>query len=320
VAGIAVLATLAVAATQLSPVPISWLVRQAFDRGAQRASQALEARVPPGIETLVEPYATTPAVPGLAVHRQPGAGLRAAVVWVHGGGWLSGRKEDVANYLKIVASHGVVAAAMDYSLAPAHAYPTQLRQVNDALAHLNAHAERLGIDRERLFLAGDSAGAQLAAQMATVATDPAYAQRVGIRPAIAPSQLRGVLLFCGPYELAWLAQGKGIAGQVLGSGLWGFLGARQFERTRGFDEASVLRHVTASFPPAFISVGQDDPLVAHSKALAARLAALGVPVETLFFEPGHEPSLGHEYQFDLELAEARQALERALAFVRSRAR
>jgi acetyl esterase len=315
---LALVCVLLAAAAAFSPVPTSWLVRQAFEQGAAKASKALEPLLPAGIETQVERYTTTPAVPGLAVHRGPGTGLRPAVIWVHGGGWLSGSKEEVANYLKIVASHGVVTAAMDYSLAPAHAYPTQIRQINDALAHLHAHAERLGIDRERLFLAGDSAGAQIAAQMAAIVTDPAYAQRVGVQPAIAARQLRGVLLFCGPYELSWLMRGEGFAGHVVRSGLWGFLGGRDIERQRGFDEASVLRHVTAAFPAAFITVGSADPLAPHSTALADRLTALGVPVDTLFYAPGHEPALGHEYQFGLDGADARHALQRALAFVKAR--
>jgi hypothetical protein len=49
-------------------------------------------------------------------------------------------------------------------------------------------------------------------------------------------------------------------------------------------------------------------------ALASALRSKRVPVETLFFPSNHQPPLGHEYQFDLDLPEARTALYRLTAF------
>ncbi len=74
-------------------------------------------------------------------------------------------------------------------------------------------------------------------------------------------------------------------------------------------------HVTAAFPPAFISVGNADPLAPHSEELARALVAKGVSVETLFFHPDHQPPLGHEYQFDLDGEAGQRALERAVDFL-----
>lgn len=60
-------------------------------------------------------------------------------------------------------------------------------------------------------------------------------------------------------------------------------------------QMSTIDQVTAAFPPAFISGGNGDPLTdRRSRPLAAKVQRLGVPVSTLLFPPGHEPSLAHE--------------------------
>lgn len=199
------------------------------------------------------------------------------------------------------------------------AHPTQLQQVNDALAYIVRDAARLGIDPQRVVLAGDSAGAQLAAQLAAAATAPPYAAKLAVRPAVVASQLKGVVLFCGPYDLA-MVRFDGAFGGFVRTVLWAFSGQRGIENNPTVELASVLRHVTPAFPPAFISAGNDDPLLPHSAALAQTLTALQVPVDTLFFEPSHEPALGHEYQFNLDGAAGRLALERMVAFLRASTR
>jgi len=67
-------------------------------------------------------------------------------------------------------------------------------QVNMALDHLVRNATDLHIDPEAIVLAGDSAGAQIAAQLAIITTDVAYARRIGIVPSLPPEHLRAMLL------------------------------------------------------------------------------------------------------------------------------
>ncbi len=64
-------------------------------------------------------------------------------------------------------------------------YPLAVHQLNDALAYIDAHADELGVDPNQIVLAGDSAGGQLASQMATLMTSPDYADIMGITPALA---------------------------------------------------------------------------------------------------------------------------------------
>ena len=234
------------------------------------------------------------------------AGARLPVIiWIHGGGWIGGNKDELAGYMKLLAARGFVAVAINYSLAPAARYPTPVRQTMVALRFVADNAARFSIDPSRVFLGGDSAGAQIAAQVAALVTIPAYVRAVGVAPTIEPARLRGVALCCGPYDLTTI--------------LWSYSGTRDWRDNRSFSNIAVADHLTADFPPAFITVGNADPLAEHSKRLAAALTAYGVEVDALFFPDGHRPPLAHEYQFRLDDPDAQHAFARLVAFLEGHA-
>ncbi len=314
------LALVVVAGVYVTPWPGALLIRYVFDKGSADASAALEKHVPAQVTSqLGLRYDPADPVALLDIYRPAtatvGEVLPPTIVWIHGGGYVSGRRGDMANYLKVLAGQGFTTVAIDYSIAPRATYPTPVRQTNAALAYLTAEAQALKIDPSRMILAGDSAGAQIAAQMANIIASPLYAQAVGISPAVRPEQIRGVLLFCGPYDVE-LVNFDGPFAPFLSNVLWSYSGSRNFRDHPEFSRMSVTNHVTAAFPPAFISVGDADPLEAQSRALAKVLQDRGVAVETLFFPKDNQPALGHEYQFNIDQEAGRQALARSAAFVR----
>jgi acetyl esterase/lipase len=303
----------AVVAYDFTPWPRALRLRQEFDADGEQTGQKLAASVPAGVVSLLDqPYDPDDPGVGLDVFRPAGAPqARLTVVWIHGGGWLAGGKAQIANYARILAAHGFTVAAVDYSLAPRATYPTPVRQVNAALDYLVRNAGRLGVDPKRLVLAGDSAGAQIALQVATVIVRPDYAGTMKIRPSVAKTQLAGLLLYCGLYRM----EPRDEDNHVLRTEFWSYSGTRDFLRDPRFATAWVLDRVNGDFPPAFVSVGNGDELRPQSMALADRLEKSGVRVERLIFGDDQIPPLPHEYQFDLSRPEARLALERSAAFL-----
>jgi acetyl esterase/lipase len=324
---IAVAAILGIAgyvAFQVSPWPSALIIRRAFEREAVRVSAALAKHVPPGVaERLDEHYDPADADAHLDVYYPAeieGSGRALpTVVWVHGGGWVSGNKGHVANYARILASKGYTVVAVGYSIAPRARYPTPPRQLAAALAYLKQHAERLHVDPSRIFLAGDSAGAQIAAQVANAISAPSYATAVGIAPPLERSQLAGVLLYCGAYDVSQVNL-EGAFGAFLSTVLWSYSGTKAFMHDPRMATVSVIDYVTADFPPMFISSGNTDPLTPQSRAFAAAVAGLGVPVDSLFFPRDYAPALPHEYQFNLDTEAGQLALERSVAFLSVRQR
>ncbi|MEX0343376.1 MAG: alpha/beta hydrolase [Rhizobiaceae bacterium] len=84
-------------------------------------------------------------------------------VFIHGGYWRLLSKDDSAFFAKNFVHHGVACAAVNYSLAPKASLDEIVRQIRASIAYIWQQADELQIDRNRVFVAGSSAGAHLAA-------------------------------------------------------------------------------------------------------------------------------------------------------------
>lgn len=236
------------------------------------------------------------------------------VVWVHGGGFMSGDKAHVANYLKIIAGRGIAAVGVNYGLGPLARYPEPVRDVADALRYLRKNAQRLGLDPTRVVLAGDSAGAQIAAQVAIVVTSRAYAAGMRMTSPLPREALRGVVLFCGLYDPD-LDDNAAEYARFLKMATWAYFGVEDISEDPRKAQFSIVGNLPAGMPPLFVSAGNGDPLVKHSQELLRVARGKGIAVEPLFF-PDAVPKLDHEYQFLLDTREGQVALQRMLGFVR----
>ncbi|NNT72287.1 alpha/beta hydrolase [Flavobacterium sp. IMCC34852] len=309
-------------AFKVSPYPSALLIRSAFNKGGIESNKALERYVPKGIVSKLNiTYDASDKDAKLDLYYPDSINSATTklpvIVWTHGGGLISGSKEHVANYCKILASYGYMVVAIDYSVAPEAVYPTPVRQLNTALQFLTKNANLFPMDANQLFLAGDSGGSHISAQLATIVTSPDYAKATKVNPKILPHQIKGMILYCGPYETDKINT-EGDFGAFMRTVLWSYSGDRNFVNNEYFKTASVLNFVTKDFPATFISVGNDDPLGYHSLALADKLDSLGVEVDRLFYPKGFAPKLPHEYQFNFETDAAKLALGKSMIFVQSK--
>jgi len=310
------LALASYAAFSLSPWPAALLIRVVFGYDAARTTEALAAHVPAGIgEQRDIAYGSAPEE-RLDIYLPPGGAQprKPTIVWIHGGAFVAGDRQDVAPYLKVLAGRGYPAVAIGYTRAPTAQYPGPVLQVNAALGFLQREGPRLGLDPQRIVLAGDSAGAHIAAQLTTGLTGPDYAALIGLKPAVEPAALKGIVLFCGLFDPTALDL-TGPLGTFLRAALFGYFGTANPLDSERITQAAIPRYVTEAFPPSFVSVGNGDPLAPQSVVMAQALRDRGVKVDVLFFPPEHEPRLQHEYQFDLDSSPGREALERLTAFL-----
>ena len=324
--GIVVLAAIALTlALTVTPRPGALLIRYVFDRGAANTKAALEKHAPQGITKIADQqYRAGDGSAYLDVYLPTTSDKdRVALptlVWTHGGAWISGDKNDTDPYFRLIASKGYTVISLNYSLAPGKTYPTAVIQINDALAYIQQNATRFRSDVNNVFLAGDSAGAQLTSQIATLTTNPDYAKTLGITPSLKREQLKGVILHCGIYDLHRYLDASGIFGWGTQITVWAYTGSRDNAGNVDLDQMSTINFVTKDFPPAFITGGNGDPLTdKQSKPLADKLTGLGVKTVTLFYPADHEPSLGHEFQFDLDNADGQHALDETPAFMAAHA-
>lgn len=117
-----------------------------------------------------------------------GAAPRPLMLWVHGGGWDAGDRASGGGTKPVAArAAGWSWGSLGYRLVPDARVEEQLGDIAAAVARLRAEARRLGIDADRIVLAGHSSGAHL---LAMLGTDPRWLARAGVPT----SAIAGVVL------------------------------------------------------------------------------------------------------------------------------
>ncbi len=134
--------------------------------GGEPALHAVEARRIPG------PVGEIP----VRVYRSSGDASSPLLVWLHGGGWVTGSL-DTHDYLcrQLCAETDATVVSVDYRLAPETKFPGAIDDCLAAWTWVTAHAAALGGDPTRVALGGDSAGGNLAAVVALLAREHALA-------------------------------------------------------------------------------------------------------------------------------------------------
>jgi arylformamidase len=189
------------------------------------------------------------------------------VIFVHGGGWKRGDKDNATGATKIAHYRGLgyAFASINYRLVPEATVEAQAQDVADAVALLRGKAESLGFDSRRIVLMGHSAGAHL---VALVGTDPRYFAKAGL----APDAVRGIVPLDGAaYD---------VAGQMADTGR--FM-ARTYEQAFGADpvrQRALSPTAQAALPNApdflILHIDRADG-TAQAGALAAALQKAGTP-------------------------------------------
>jgi acetyl esterase/lipase len=201
--------------------------------------------------------------------RAAGAGPAPLILFVHGGGWKRGDKNNATGTQKVghFLHAGYAFASIDYRLVPAATVEQQAGDVAASLAWLRSQADKLGIDASRIVLMGHSAGAHL---VTLVGTDPRYLAAAGL----SPDSVRGVVALDGAaYD---------VPRQIADAGRFMYA---TYEQAFGSDPArqralSPTFQAAAPNAPAFLLIHIDrTDGKAQSEALAAALHQAGTPVE-----------------------------------------
>ncbi|MFE0106185.1 alpha/beta hydrolase fold domain-containing protein [Streptomyces sp. NPDC059009] len=211
---------------------------------------------------------------------ESGSGERPPLVlYVHGGAWRRGRRDDMGLRLRgwtpgpfaRIAAAGLAVASVDYRLSGEAVFPAPLDDLRAALRWLTLRAAELGVDTARTVVWGESSGGHLASLLAL--TEPRAEGADG-----APD-VRGAVIWYGPSDLTTARGGFDPHNdQFPEAQLLGAAPAAVPELARA---ASPLAQVSPDAPPFLLVHGEADTMVhlSHSEALAAALDKAGARAE-----------------------------------------
>jgi acetyl esterase/lipase len=205
---------------------------------------------------------------------------RAAVVLIHGGGWIGLDKSTMRRMGMFLARSGFVAFSVNYRLfdGKENAWPTQLDDVQHAVRWIRANPEKYGVNPERIGAFGHSAGGQLAALLGMVeardnsAADAKYSSKVqAVVDVSAPSDFTTEK---DPDAIKFFTS---------------FLGGDSAKHQEIWQQASPVFHVSRDNAPFLIIHGTQDQEVpiAQAQELYDKLQSAGASVSLIKVEDVH---------------------------------
>jgi acetyl esterase len=230
-----------------------------------------------------------------------GDGPHPVIVMLHGGGWAAGSLRTHRKLAMHFAENGYLTINADYRLAPENPFPDGFDDCVFAARWASENARRWHGDPSRMALAGDSAGANLAAAtLLALSNDPN-----------APA-FRAAVLIYGVFDFPSIIERAPVRAAVEGMAR-AYLGSNYPSALKDL-RVSPLRGIKAgALPPAFVICGTADALLPESRSLAGALKESGIACES------HEiDDMPHAFMMIDELAGCREGHRLMFDFLRRR--
>jgi acetyl esterase/lipase len=214
-----------------------------------------------------------------------GNGPYPVVVTLFGGGWISGSRTGMRGRIRYIASHGYVAVAPSYRLAPQHPFPAAVADVRECVRWLRRHADEFNIDPGRIGAVGYSAGGHLACMLGLASDADDFGSDDEARDGTSAC-VQAVVNFFGPGDLAaddWSAL-------AVRKYLIPFLGGTAEQQPEAYRKASPITYITPDDAPILTFQGDQDRTVPMSLSvgLHEKLREAGVQNELVIVEgQGH---------------------------------
>jgi acetyl esterase/lipase len=208
--------------------------------------------------------------------QKEGTGPLPLIVWVHGGAWLAGSKENcpAVRFLR----RGYAAASINYRLSRHAIFPAQIEDCKAAIRFLRASAEKYNIDPNRIGVWGASAGGHLVALLGTAGDVKEVEKGPNLQVS---SRVQAVCDFFGPTDLTKISQfSSSINHDAADSPESKLIGGPVQENKEACKRANPITYVSKDDPPFLICHGDKDMLVPHnqSELLYRALKEVGVNV------------------------------------------
>ncbi len=198
------------------------------------------------------------------------------VIWVHGGGWQNGSKDQCPPLRGGYLERGYAVASLGYRLSQHAVFPAQIEDCKAAIRWLRAHAQEYGLDAERFGVWGSSAGGHLVALIGTSGEVKEFEVGANLEQS---SRVQAVCDWFGPTDFTVFANTPGYESHATATSPEAkLLGGAVLENKEKAARLNSITYVSRDDPPFLIVHGDKDPTVPinQSELLFAALKKAGV--------------------------------------------
>jgi acetyl esterase/lipase len=199
------------------------------------------------------------------------------VVWVHGGAWRAGSKQNCRS--RVFLQDGYAAASINYRLSRHAIFPAQIEDCKAAIRYLRANSEKYNIDPERIGVWGASAGGHLVALLGTTGDMNGFDKGPNLNVS---SKVKAVCDFFGPTDFTKMSDFESNMDHDAPDSPESLLIGGPVQQNKAkCRRANPITYVTRNDPPFLIVHGDKDLLVPHnqSELLYEALKMAGVDVK-----------------------------------------
>ena len=180
------------------------------------------------------------------------------VIWVHGGGWKGGSKQNC--FVKWLSNFGYTVASINYRLVDIAKWPAQLHDCKGAIRWLRANAQTYGYNPDCVIAAGASAGGHLVALLGTTGDSEELEGNVGGNSEQS-SRVQAVVDYYGATDFLLRSRTQSWKVNKLGSVVYNLLGGPANQLVDKAKQASAKFHVTPNDAPLLVFHGGKDTTV-----------------------------------------------------------
>jgi acetyl esterase/lipase len=208
---------------------------------------------------------------------EPLSQSRPTLLFIHGGGWVNGTKDETTLAPLPFLAQGMNAVSIDYRLANQSSAPASVADCRCALRWIYRHAKEYGFDTSKIVVAGESAGGHLALMTAMLPKDAGFDNECSPHESDAPLRAAAVISYSGPTDLSDMLEGPHKSWFAID---WLANVANRADLAR---RLSPINYVHPNLPPVILAHADRDPLVPyeHATRLHDALTRAGVPARLI---------------------------------------
>lgn len=228
------------------------------------------------------------------------------LIWIHGGNYLSDRKDDDNQSRKLIQNaikEGFRVVSMDYAYMTDYRFPVGVLQLDSLFQYLLAHQDELHLNMEHICVCGTGSGADIALNYTAASKNQEYADLIDLHPCI--KDIQGLVLVSALYDPS-LAMDTGLI-------LTDYIGYQQYRTYyKTLDLSSVpykvIHYIDSSFPPCIIADGNTGTYVKQAHMMDKLLEGNNVYHISLLNDAASSQKELVQKSFDLEQSHFTSAL------------